>query len=79
MDLWKISQSVNDDYETYDAAIVAAETEEEARGMHPDYVDGSGDHGSAWTWTTPDNVTVEHIGEASLGTKKGVILASFNA
>lgn len=36
MKLWKISQSVNYDYDTYDSAIVAAETEDEARMIHPE-------------------------------------------
>jgi len=31
MKLWIISQSVNRGYDTYDSAVVAAETEEEAR------------------------------------------------
>jgi len=33
--LWKISQSVNDGYDTYDSAVVVAECEEEARMIHP--------------------------------------------
>ena len=36
MKLWLISQSKNNDYDTYDSAVVAAETEEQARRTHPD-------------------------------------------
>lgn len=33
MNLYLISQDVNNDYDTYDSAVVAAESEEEARGI----------------------------------------------
>jgi hypothetical protein len=35
MKLWLISQNVNNGYDTYDSAVVAAETEEEARTTYP--------------------------------------------
>ena len=35
MNLYLISQTVNDDYDTYSEAGVAAETEAEARSIHP--------------------------------------------
>lgn len=35
MKLWLISQSVNLGYDTYDSAVVAAETEEDARNTYP--------------------------------------------
>jgi len=35
MRLWLISQTENDDWDTYDMAVVAAETEEDARVMYP--------------------------------------------
>lgn len=35
MNLYLISQDVSNDYDTYDAAVVAAESEEEARKIHP--------------------------------------------
>lgn len=34
--LYKISQSVHDDYDTYSDAVVAAESEDDAMLMHPD-------------------------------------------
>lgn len=40
MNLYLISQDVNRAYDTYDAAVVAAESEEEARRIHPH--DGQG-------------------------------------
>lgn len=36
MYIWKISQNVNNGYDTYDSAIVYAETMSEARNIHPD-------------------------------------------
>jgi hypothetical protein len=82
MKLWLISQSVNTGYDTYDGAVVAAETEEAARLTHPSTYPDSG-----WpkrldpypVWSLLQDVTVELIGEALDGTKPGVICASFNA
>lgn len=77
MKLWKISQEVNDDSRTYDAAVVAADSEETARHTHP-----SG-RWLGWyrrrdTWCEPSHVRVEYLGEAAPGTKAGVVLASWN-
>ena len=35
MNIYKLSQSVNDNYDTYDSCVVIAENEEAARRMHP--------------------------------------------
>ena len=35
MKIFKISQAINDDYDTYDSAVVCAENEEDARHIHP--------------------------------------------
>ena len=94
MKLFKIWQEVNDNYDTYDSAIVAAESEEEARKSPVDvyyewddsenswmfkYRDGSRKKENNYYWAHPDDIKVEYIGEAKEGTEKGVILASFNA
>ena len=34
--LYRISQAVNTEYDTYDSAVVVAENEEDARRIHPD-------------------------------------------
>lgn len=73
MKLWHISQSHNYTYDTYDAAIVAAETEKEAKA----YPVGSvGMYGS---WAEPEYVTVSYLGEAAPNVKAGLVLGSFNA
>ena len=80
MKLWLISQNVNNGYGTYDSAVVAAETAEEARRIHPD-----GDpaelkrHINYDTWATFEHIEAKLIGEACPGTQSGVILASFIA
>ena len=80
--LYKISQDINNDYDTYDAAIVCASSEDEARYLHPR---GLGcliaDPGHTWvTLSQINSVNVEYIGEASPNLDRPqVILASYNA
>jgi hypothetical protein len=35
MKIYRISQNINDGYDTYDSAVVAADNEEDARNIHP--------------------------------------------
>jgi hypothetical protein len=92
--LWLIYQDANSGYDTYDSAVVAAETEDEARRTHPGseraYWD---DARQKFYWRSPigasftndqwaphiDNVGVRPLGDALPGTQAGVICASFNA
>lgn len=53
MKIFKISQNVNNNYDTYSDAVVCAETEEEARNTEV---------GDENTWCKPEDVTVEYIG-----------------
>ena len=78
MKLWLILQDVNNTYDYFDSAVVAAETEEAARNTQPD---GNKSWAGAWAiWAEkPEQVTVRLIGEAPPDTEPGVILASFNA
>jgi hypothetical protein len=48
MELWLLSQDAQSGYDTYDSAVVAAESEDEARRIHPSpfYVWNDGD--AAW-------------------------------
>jgi hypothetical protein len=82
MKLFLISQDKNNDYDTYDSAVVAAETEDAARMTHPDgYGDPDWPKGE-WKvryWAPPDDVAVKYLGIAAEGTEPGVICASFNA
>jgi hypothetical protein len=95
LNLYRISQVVNDGYDTYDSAVVAAESEDAARRTSPDschvwsetkkswmfvYSDGSQQKKSYTAWVDDlDLVKVELIGTAADSVKAGVIVASFNA
>jgi len=81
MKLWLISQNTNNGYDTYDSAVVAAETEEAAKMMHPSNgKDIKPEPRWAQEWADkPEQVTCEYIGEAKDGTQKHVICASYNA
>ena len=76
MNLYLISQTVNNNYDSYDSAVVAAESEEKARLIHP------AAYNEAWmgaSWCKPEDVQVQLIGVAVDGTVAGIICASFNA
>lgn len=82
MKIYKISQDTNTDYDTYDSAVVAAESEEAAQKMHPSKYNIN----KSWweekktsNWVDIEQVLVEYLGEAKEGTEAGVIVSSFNA
>lgn len=80
MKLWKLTQNVNNDYDSYDSVVVAAKTEEEARLIRPDSYNSWDTEYRSYSWAEhPYQVQVELIGNAVKGTKEGIILASFNA
>ena len=81
MNLYLISQDANDNYDTYDSAIVAARTKKEAQMIHPSGLYDNWD-GKTWeygSWASFEDVNVELIGVAKKGTRKGIVLASYNA
>lgn len=75
LNLYLIHQDVNNDFDTYDSAVVAAESDDDARSIHPSGNDEWDDD----TWCKPDQVKVTMIGKAEDNMKRGVICASFNA
>ena len=77
--LYLIYQNCNQSYDTYDSAVVVAESEEEARRIHPNNLPLSG-YCDFSTWAKPDRVHVRLIGTA-VGDMEGdvVVCASFNA
>lgn len=92
MNLYLISQNINNGYDTYDTALVAANNEEEARLISPDgylewseekdswaYPDGDKRATNNGAWVKPSKVSVELIGIASPDTEAGHIFSSFNA
>jgi len=80
--LYKIWQTRNRGYETYDSAVVIAESKEDARLMHPlDGHDIRRDRGRKnWDWVTNLRyVRVKLIGYASKGSKRSIVVASFHS
>jgi hypothetical protein len=94
MNLYLISQSVRRGYDTYDSAVVAARSEEEARGIcptshqnqHHSKEEFEDSNRTNWEWAggrswapDPSEVEVKLLGKAAPKTVKGVICSSFNA
>lgn len=95
MKLWLISQSVNNNYDTFDSAVVAAYTEEEARNIYPDNWDGNTKrwNGSKWLWYLEDGRVLDYSSGSWTSPDNvsvqfladgyegpaGTVLASFNA
>jgi hypothetical protein len=72
LNLYLLSREDEAGYDQYDALIVAAESVKEAKTILPDVC-------SEDTWINPKDVKAKLIGVATSKTKKGVILASYNA
>ena len=93
MNLYFVSQQANDNYDSYDSAVICAESEEAARYRHPTInwevrwqndrweweINGSWVDYQDSSWTHPDNVSVTLIGVADPSIPAGVVCASFNA
>lgn len=85
MNLYKLTQTVNNNSNTYDSAIVIAESEKEAMAIHPRQIPGSVD----FTWDSdcswayePSEVKAEFIGifQGEINANQNrVLCASFNA
>ena len=76
MNLYKLTNIMNNDYDTFDEIIVAANSPEEARQLIPasNYYNGNSvavfnpnddtqQSKLAREWTTPENVVVEFVGQ----------------
>ena len=72
LNLYFIYQYVNNDFDTYDSAVVAAESDGDARSIHPSGYDKWDDN----SWCKHDQVKVTLIGKAEDNMKRGVICAS---
>ena len=80
MNLYLLKQNTNTGYDTFDACIVAAQSEQEAKQITPINETFGQTGGSAVGWCdSVDKVHCTYIGSATFGTPKGVILASFNS
>ena len=73
MNLYLISQDVDGSpWDRYVSAVVAAESEDAARAMHPNGLDDYTDE----SWCDPKDVSVRLIGKAEAGIS-GVVLAYY--
>ncbi|KKL07295.1 hypothetical protein LCGC14_2587470 [marine sediment metagenome] len=79
MNLYKISQDQNNSYNTYDSAVVAAETVRDASMIHPSQEDWDGKDPDWSDWVAVEDVKVELIGKAEESIDRGIIVSSFNA
>lgn len=84
MNLYKLTQAINTDYDTYDSCVVASENAEDAVMIRPDRRIGKDDwelcvYGNGAWANYPTEVNCKLIGQAVEGTVRGVILSSFNA
>lgn len=93
MNLYLVTQSVNDDCDTYAGMVICAESEEEAKTIHPDgkpYAEvcteenRSAPHykigSETWqvsSWARKKDLKVQLLGKAESGIPKSLILASF--
>jgi len=79
MEIYLISQSVNNNYDTYASAVAIAENADAARLMHPCSGHGWGYRYTSWA-LKPEQVVVEHIGTAlPTEDKPQFVCKSFNA
>lgn len=80
MKLWILTQDKNHNYDTYDSAVVAAETEEEARLIHPSgyKTNWDGTPSSYDSLVAAKDVKVAYLG-ATDRKISGVVLSSYNA
>ena len=81
MNIYFVSQGFHKGYDTYDSMVVIAESEEDAKTIHPrggvwKPTDGYGEYEP---WSPIEHLEVELIGVANEKQKRGVICASFNA
>lgn len=78
MKLWLISQSANGGYDTYDSAVVVADTAEAAQRIHPNGTENPEKQPMFTSWASPRNVSAEYLGPTDLPAGE-VVCASFNA
>ncbi len=77
MNLYLVNQDDNNDYDTYDSAVICAENDVEARDVSIEKLH-NGSYYSCWT-NNLNKVYVKYLGVASSQIEKGIVLASFNA
>lgn len=78
MKIYKIWQTVNNDYDTYDGFVVYANNEDEAKQIQPLNIENDIHYRTDWVNKVED-IQIEYLGEAKEDADVGIILSSFNA
>ena len=79
MNIYLITQNVVNDYDTFDSAVVVAESKEAAASMHPGGDTIPQDCNYSWT-NDPKDVSVQFLGVADAYFAASMIIcSSFNA
>ena len=79
MNLYLLTQNDINGYDTYDSCVVVANSEDEAKNIHPAWYQTFGEDRCSWTDNT-DKVNCTYLGEYAGDYKKSpIICASFNA
>jgi hypothetical protein len=89
MNLYLLTQSDNSGWATFDGMVVAAESSEDARKIHPleickienpelfkDYNINFWEDKHCWA-DSPENVKVKFLGKVEHGIEKGIIIRSY--
>ncbi len=86
MNIYLLSQSKNNGYDTYDSCVVIAKDEKQARHIHPQCLNfPKAWKGKKWwnddygTWAKPEDVQAILLGKARKELVAGVACHSFNA
>lgn len=82
MRIFKVARTDTVSYDEYDAFVAVAESEADARAMHPSgksKVDEWSFEAGTWPVADPATLVVTDLGVAAPGVERGVVLASFNA
>lgn len=80
--LYRLSQQVNNNYDTYDSCVVCAPSKKTAKTIAPDgkHMDWHRRKFGIGTWASDvSDVKCEYIGKAFKDIEEGVVVASFNA
>lgn len=93
--IWLVHRTDRVDYDEFDSIVVFADTEDEARFIHPEDGITWREESGGWTylnhlnevttfsystpWPNPKTLTVEYLGATDRKVASGIILASFNA
>jgi hypothetical protein len=79
MKLYLLEQTDAHGYDKYDSCVVCAESEDDAKKIHPEnvpFIEGK----NTYSWTSMVcNIKCTEIGDSSTLIKRGVVLSSYNA